>query len=103
MTAPAVRVVGWNVAVFKRMWRANLVTSFLQPVLYLLGIGFGVGALVDANSSSAESLGVPYATFLAPGLLATTAMIVGSGESTFPVLDGFIWNRYYHAMTATPI
>jgi lipooligosaccharide transport system permease protein len=103
-TPAPIRVLEWNIAVYKRLWRANLVTSFLQPLLYLLGIGIGVGSLVNRNSSSTDVLGgVTYAQFLAPGLLATTAMMVSSTESTWPVLDGFKWRRYYTAMTSTPI
>jgi lipooligosaccharide transport system permease protein len=103
-TPAPIRVLEWNIAVYKRLWRANLVTSFVQPLLYLVGIGIGVGSLVNRNASSTDVLGgVTYAQFLAPGLLATTAMMVSSTESTWPVLDGFKWRRYYTAMTSTPI
>ena len=36
-----------NFAVYKRIWRSNLLGSLVQPLLYLLGMGVGVGALVD--------------------------------------------------------
>src|SRR4051794_5922751 len=103
-TPAPIRVLEWNIAVYRRLWRANLVTSFLQPLLYLLAIGIGVGSLVNRNSSSTDALGGgAYAQFLAPGLLATTAMMVSSTESTWPILDGFKWRRYYTAMTSTPL
>ena len=47
--------------------------------------------------------GVPYLVFLAPGLLAATAMQTASFEATFPIIGGLIWNKVFHAMYATPI
>jgi lipooligosaccharide transport system permease protein len=46
---------------------------------------------------------VPYLDYLAPGLLATTAVQIGVGEAMWPVLGSFEWNRLYHAMRATPL
>ena len=44
MSTPApLRVWENNFAVYKRIWRSNLLGSFLQPLLYLLGMGVGVG------------------------------------------------------------
>ena len=105
MSTPApIRILEWQFMAYKRLWRANVVASFLQPMLYLLAIGFGVGALVNRNAGSAEMLGnVRYATFVAPGLLVTTAMMVASVESMWPIVDGLVWSRLYDAMTATPL
>jgi lipooligosaccharide transport system permease protein len=98
------RILEWNFAVYRRIWRSNIVTSFLQPMLYLLAMGIGVGALVNGNAGSEQILGgVPYVAFVAPGLLATTAMMVGSIESMWPVLDAVVWGRQYEAMSATPL
>ena len=46
---------------------------------------------------------MPYLVFLAPGLLAATAMQSASFEATFPIMGGLIWSRIFHAMYATPI
>ncbi len=46
---------------------------------------------------------MPYLAFLAPGLLASTAMQSAAFESTFPIMGGLVWNRTFHAMYATPI
>ena len=89
---------------FRRAVLWNATSGFLQPLLFLLGLGVGVGTLVDRNVGSAESLGgLTYAAFVAPGLLATAAMTSGSGECMWPVLGRFKWDRTYHAMAATPI
>ncbi|MBA3606009.1 MAG: ABC transporter permease [Actinomycetota bacterium] len=98
------RVWESNLAVYRRIWKSNLLGSFLQPFLYLLGMGVGVGALVDAGPSSPQLLdGVSYAAFLAPALIATTAMMVVAQESMWPVMDGFMWSAAYRAMSATPL
>jgi lipooligosaccharide transport system permease protein len=102
-TPAAVRVWGSSFALYKRIWRSNLIGSLLQPLLYLLGMGVGVGALIDTGSSTEILGGVTYVQFLAPALLATTAMIVVTQEAMWPVLDGFLWSRAYHAMAATPL
>lgn len=101
---PALRTVEWKWAFYRHVWKANLVSSFVQPLLYMLAIGLGVGTFVDRNESSTDVLGgVSYLAFLGPGLLATTAMMLCSIESSWPVMDGFKWNRCYQAMAATPI
>jgi lipooligosaccharide transport system permease protein len=68
----------------------------------LASLGFGLGSLVDDGARGGVG-GVSYAVYVAPGVLAATAMQVAIGESTYPVLGALIWNRQYHAMLATPL
>lgn len=97
-------VVEWRLMAFRRLWRSSMLTSFLQPMMFVAGMGLGVGALVNRNASSAASLGgVKYIAFLAPGLLATTAMRVGGEESMWPVLGNFKWKGTFHAIVASPV
>ena len=103
-TPAAVRVWENKFATYRHIWKSNLLGSFLQPLLYLLGMGVGVGALVDAGPNSSEVLGgVEYVSFLAPALVATTAMMVVAQESMWPVMDGFMWNNAFRAMASTPL
>jgi lipooligosaccharide transport system permease protein len=103
-TPGPVRVAFWHATVFRRFWVSNLLASFVQPLLYLLGLGVGVGALVDRTARSSDVLGgVSYVAFIAPGLMVTTAMAVASTESLWPILGGFIWSRAYFGISATPL
>lgn len=85
---------------YRRVWLGSAVSSFLTPLLYLAAMGFGLGMLVDAGSGVG---GVPYVAFVAPGVLAATAMQVGTGETSFSVIGGIKWDRVYHGMLATPL
>jgi lipooligosaccharide transport system permease protein len=93
---------------YRRAFRGTLVSSFLNPVLYLAAMGVGLGGYVAAGkgggaASAALLGGVSYLAFLAPGLLASTAMQTAAGESTFPIMGGILWDRTFFGMLATPI
>lgn len=102
-TPATIRVWESNLAIYRRIWKSNLLGSFVQPFLYLLGMGVGVGALVDRGPTAEVLGGVDYVSFLAPALIATTAMLVVTQEAMWPVMDGFTWSYAYRAMTATPV
>jgi lipooligosaccharide transport system permease protein len=85
---------------YRRGWRATVVSSVLQPVLFLLAFGVGFGSLVRTGAATG---GVPYLVYLAPGLLAMTAVQTAAFESTYPVLSGFKWQQVYWGMSASPI
>ncbi len=102
MAAPALRVVEAHARVYRRTWRGSVISTFLSPAMYLLAMGIGLGALVDRGAGSA-ALGIPYLTFLAPGLLVAAAMQTGAGDGSWPVMAGIKWTKTYHATLATPI
>ena len=77
------------------------VTAALNPTLYMLSIGIGVGKLINQHSGSVD--GVKYLTFLAPALLATAAIQNALDEVVFPVLEGFKWTKSFYAINSTPI
>jgi lipooligosaccharide transport system permease protein len=89
---------------YRRNWRATVVSTVLQPLLFLLAFGVGFGALVDGTGGAAAATGgADYLVWLAPALLAVSAVQSAAFESTYPVLSGFKWQRVYHAITAGPI
>jgi lipooligosaccharide transport system permease protein len=87
---------------YRRTWRGSIFGSFVQPALFLLAMGVGLGSYVDKSSADALG-GVPYLQWLAPALLVSTVMQGSVFEATFPVLGGFNWDRRYHGMYATPL
>lgn len=95
-----VAVLGHHLTIYRRVWRGSVFTSFLVPVLFLLGMGISVGGYVDERQGP---LGVPYLDFIAPGLLMATALQVAVSESMWPVFDGFAWSRRYEVMRTAPV
>jgi lipooligosaccharide transport system permease protein len=78
-----------------------VISTILFPVLFLASMGLGLGTLVDSSSGGVE--GHSYLVFLAPGLLAATAMQTAVWESTYPIMGKIKWNFVFHAMAATPL
>ncbi len=87
--------------VYSKTWRSSLTTTFLEPVLYLTAMGLGVGSLVNHHSGGVN--GVPYLSFVAPGLLGAAVLQVGVSDCSYPVLGGFKWERTFWAEVATPL
>lgn len=100
MTA-AIRVFEYNLLVYRRSWRGSVMVSFLSPLLFLTAMGVGLGTLVNRGSGGVG--GLSYLDFLAPGLLATTAMQTAAIETTYPIMARVYWERTYEAMLATPL
>ena len=98
----ALAIVHRNALVYRRVWRGSVFSSFLQPTLFLLAMGLGVGRLVDRGGTALPSA-ASYLQFLAPGLLAAACMQTASFESSWPVADKMRWQRNYEAMLAAPI
>jgi lipooligosaccharide transport system permease protein len=96
------RVVEHRWLQYKRTFRASIFSSFLSPVLFLTAMGVGLGSYVSASAVD-DIGGVSYLVFLAPGLLAATAMQSAAFEATFPIMGGLVWNKVFRAMFATPI
>ena len=85
-------------------WIFSLLTgSLLNPFFYLASLGIGVGTFINSRAGSGGVDGVKYIVFLAPALLASVAIQDFMGEVTFPVLQGFKWEKLFFAMNATPL
>jgi lipooligosaccharide transport system permease protein len=83
--------------VFSKLWRGALLPTFLDPLFYLVAIGFGLGTYV------AHINGLPYRDFIAPGLIASAAMWSAAFETTYNVYFRMNELRLYDAVLSTPV
>jgi lipooligosaccharide transport system permease protein len=109
-TAPAaVRIPAWapdrvraiverNILIYKHVWWP-LASALIEPIMYLAAIGVGVGTLVGAI----PGVGVDYASFVAPAILATTAMNSAFNQTSFGVYLRIKLSRTYDAILPTPV
>src|SRR3954464_1874611 len=102
-TTPAVAgpaaLVERNLVIYRHTWYLLLAEVF-EPVLYLLSMGLGIGALVGR----VPGLGGPsvgYVDFVAPALLATAAMNGAMNETTFNIYGKLRMLRTYDSILAT--
>jgi lipooligosaccharide transport system permease protein len=79
-----------------------IVSGFFEPLFYLLSIGVGIGALVGAIPLG-DGRTVPYTAFVAPALLASSAMNGAIYDSTFNVFFKLKYAKTYDAILATPV
>ena len=84
-----------------KWWMPMIAYGIGHPVLYLMSIGIGLGTLVSKNLGLVD--GVQYLTFLAPALLMASALQAAVDETSFVVLQGFSWEKSFHAMNQTAI
>ncbi len=87
----AALLVQRNYLAYRRVWYI-FASGFLEPVFYLLSIGIGVGTLVSGFEVGGQE--IPYAEFVAPGMLAASAMNGSVLDSTFNFFFKFI-RRYF--------
>lgn len=100
MAPPALRVVEAHARYYRRTWRGSVISSFAVPLFTLVAMGSGLGTLVNDSGGVA---GGTFIAFLAPGLLAATAMMTAAGEASYPVMAGIKWTKSFHAALATPV
>ncbi|OUE27279.1 ABC transporter permease [Clavibacter michiganensis] len=80
-----------------------LATGIASPYVYLYALGVGLATVVDQGTGANQALGVSFLVFVAPALLATSAMTVASEEFSYPIFGGFKWNPVFQAMNASPL
>ncbi len=90
--------VWWrNAFMFSKTWKSGFIPYLMQPVVYLVGMGAGVGHYISGVE------GATYTIFIAPGLLAVSAMNGASMEGTYNFYVKLIYDKLYDQMIATPI
>lgn len=90
------RMVQRNLLVYRHLWMVIL-SGFFEPLFYLLGIGVGLGAMIG------EVDGIPYAAFVAPGLLAASCMNGAISDGFYNVFFKLTRKKTYEGVLATPM
>ena len=88
----AMRAYGWTI----------VVGAIGQPVVYLLGLGLGLAALIQTPIVDGDEQ-LTYLVFVAPALLMSATIAVATEEFTYPVMAGFKWRRYFYGFNASPL
>lgn len=91
------RVFLRNMRVFRKTWKANIMFNFIEPLLYLWAMGFGLGIYVTQIN------GLSYLDYLAPGLIASSAMFATTYEMTYGSYTRMSQEKIFHGMVATPL
>lgn len=89
-----------NYIAYRSVWWI-FVSGFLEPVFYLFSIGVGVGQLVTGFEFNGQL--VSYAAFVAPGMLAASAMNGALLDSTYNFFFKLKYNKLFDQMLATPL
>jgi lipooligosaccharide transport system permease protein len=97
--APRYAAAVWlrNARVFSKLWKGALWPQFLDPLFYLVALGFGLGTYVATVN------GISYKEFIGPGLIASAAMWAASFECTYNVYLLMNETRLYDNILATPV
>ncbi|MDO8389461.1 MAG: ABC transporter permease [Actinomycetota bacterium] len=94
------RMIERHVVAYRRQWLI-IVSGFFEPLFYLLSMRAGLGSLVGDVSVAGKA--VPYDAFVAPALMASSAMNGAIFDSTGNVLHRMKYARIYDAALATPM
>ncbi|MEM1545844.1 MAG: ABC transporter permease [Candidatus Methanomethylicia archaeon] len=86
-----------NLDVFMKTYRVNFIPPLLEPILYLVGLGFGLGGYVQPQD------GLPYINFIAPALVAISMMFSSFYECTYASFVRMYYEKVFDAIIATPV
>jgi len=77
-----------------------VITGVFEPIFYLLSLGIGLGGLIGTVADG-HGNEIPYAAFIAPALLAVSAMNGAIYDSTWNVFFKMHYAKLYEGMLAT--
>lgn len=86
-----------NALVFRKNIRVNLIPPFIEPLLYLGAIGFGIGSYIT------DVEGLPYVRFIAPAILAASVMNASFFECAYGTYVRMYYQKTFDAILATPV
>ncbi len=96
-----IRVWQRNLTVYRKNWKISFIPPFLEPLFYLLAFGVGLGVFVGAIHY--KGIELPYARFIAPGIIAISIMQNAFFETTYNSYVRMYYQKTFDAMVATPL
>lgn len=93
----AFRVWQRHLTVYGKLYKSSVTMNFIEPVMYLVALGLGLGAYVR------EINGMPYLNFIAPGIICSSAMFAAALECTYGTYIRMTYQRTFDAILATPV
>lgn len=88
--------------VYRRTWKASIISSFVSPIFYVVAMGVILGGFIAGDPSTLEGAD-SYLAFVVPGLVSAHAMQTAVGETTYPVMGAVKWHKVYFSQLATPL
>ncbi len=92
-------VMSREVANFRTFWKATTFSSLLEPTIYLLAFGLGLGSTVIANGVE----GLSYVEFVGTGMVATAVIFSSALPAMFGTFVKHRFQRTYDAILAAPV
>ncbi len=83
--------------VYTKLYKSSFALNFVEPVLYLVALGLGLGAFVD------EIQGQPYIRFIAPGIIASSSVFAAVYECTYGTYVRMTYQKTFDAILSTPV
>jgi len=83
--------------VYTKLYKTSFALNFAEPALYLVAMGFGLGAFVQ------DIHGQPYINFIAPGIIASSSMFAAVYECTYGTYIRMTYQKTFDAILATPV
>lgn len=93
----AYRVWQRNLTVYTKLYKSSIAFNFIEPLLYLVALGYGLGAFVRTIE------GMPYINFIAPGLIASSSMFASASECTYGTFVRMTYQKTFDAILSTPV
>jgi lipooligosaccharide transport system permease protein len=93
----AFRVWQRHLLVYTKLYKTSFALNFAEPALYLVAMGFGLGAFVN------DIHGRPYINFIAPGIVASSSVFAAVYECTYGTYIRMTFQKTFDAILATPV
>ena len=87
--------------VFRKNWVYGVVTTYLEPILYLLSFGYGMGGMI--GSISVNGAEIPYRRYVMAGIVAQSLLFQGFLEAAYGSFVRMYYQRIFKAMATTPV